>query len=317
MAENNLMLNENLKKFLYVSLALLTLPPFINAPIALVIGIAFSLILGNPFPEQAGKISKKLLQISIIGLGFGLNAVDAFEVSKDGFFITIATIALVFILGSFFNKFIKIDKITALLISSGTAICGGSAIASVSPIVKAKNEQISIAIGVVFILNALALLIFPFIGNLLELTQYQFGLWSAIAIHDTSSVVGAAQAFGAEALEIATTVKLSRALWIIPVSLVISYFFNKTKKASGVKIPLFIVFFIIAIIVTSLFPQGEFLYEPISALARQLLVTTLFLIGSGISLPQIKQVGAKSILYATGLWIVVSIFSLFIIINNF
>ncbi len=311
------MLDHSLKKILYISLALLTLLPFINAPIALVIGIAFSLILGNPFQEQSGKISKKLLQISIIGLGFGLNAIDAFEVSKDGFFITVTTIALVFGLGFLFNKFLKIDKITAFLISSGTAICGGSAIASVSPIVKARSEQISIATGVVFILNAFALLIFPLIGNLLELTQYQFGLWSAIAIHDTSSVVGAAQAFGAEALEIATTVKLSRALWIIPLTLIISYFFNKNTNASGVKIPLFIVFFILAIIIASVFPQGKLVYEPISGIARQLLVTTLFLIGSGISLPQIKQVGVRSIFYATGLWVVVSVFSLIIIINNF
>ena len=311
------MLDISFKKILFISLALLTLLPFINAPIALVIGVAFSLILGNPYPEQSAKISKKLLQISIVGLGFGLNAIDAFEVSKDGFFITIATIALVFGLGFLFNKFIKIDKITALLISSGTAICGGSAIASVSPIIKAKSGQISIAIGVVFILNAIALLIFPFIGNLLELTQYQFGLWAAIAIHDTSSVVGAAQAFGTEALEIATTVKLSRALWIIPLTLIISYFFNKRTNVSGVKIPLFIVFFIVAIIIASMFPQGGFLYEPTSAIARQLLVTTLFLIGSGISLPQIKLVGTNSILYALGLWVVVSIFSLIIIINNF
>ena len=311
------MLDISFQKILFITLALLTLLPFINAPIALVIGVAFSLILGNPYPEQSAKISKKLLQISIVGLGFGLNAIDAFEVSKDGFFITIATIALVFGLGFWFNKFIKIDKITALLISSGTAICGGSAIASVSPIVKAKSGQISIAIGVVFILNAIALLIFPFIGNLLELTQYQFGLWTAIAIHDTSSVVGAAQAFGAEALEIATTVKLSRALWIIPLTLIVSYFFNKKTNVSGVKIPLFIVFFIVAIIIASIFPQGGFLYEPISGIARQLLVTTLFLIGSGISLPQIKLVGTNSILYALGLWVVVSIFSLIIIINNF
>lgn len=311
------MLDHNLKKILYLFLALLTLVPFINAPIALVAGIAFSLILGNPFPEKSGKISKKMLQISIIGLGFGLNAVNAFEVSKDGFFITITTIALVFALGFLFNKFIKIDKITALLISSGTAICGGSAIASVSPIVKAKSGQVSIAIGVVFILNAFALLIFPIIGNLLELSQYQFGLWSAIAIHDTSSVVGATQAFGAEALEIATTVKLSRALWIIPLTLIISFFYNKNRNVSGVKLPLFIVFFIVAIIIASILPQGKFIFQPISGIARQLLVTTLFLIGSGISLPQIKQVGAKSIFYATGLWVVVSIFSLIIIINNF
>src|SRR5690606_70275 len=144
--------------------------------------------LGNPFAEKAAEYSKNLLQLSIIGLGFGLNAIAAFEVSKDGFLITISTIGLVFGLGFLFNKFFKIEKITALLISSGTAICGGSAIASVSPIVKAKNEQISIAIGVVFLLNAVALLIFPFIGHFFGLSQYQFGLWSAIAIHDTSSV---------------------------------------------------------------------------------------------------------------------------------
>ncbi|GHA28573.1 hypothetical protein GCM10007103_07780 [Salinimicrobium marinum] len=164
------MLNHSFNKILYITLALLTLLPFINAPIALVIGVFFSLILKNPFPKQSAKISKILLQISIVGLGFGLNSIDAFELSKDAFFITVATIALVFGLGFLFNKFLKIDKITALLISSGTAICGGSAIASVSPIVKARSEQISIAIGVVFILNSISLLIFPFIGNLLELT---------------------------------------------------------------------------------------------------------------------------------------------------
>lgn len=309
--------NFTFRKTFYLFLALSTLLPFVNAPLALVMGIVFSLFSGNPFPEKSAKISKTLLQLSIIGLGFGLNAIDAFEVSKDGFFITVSTIALVFGLGFLFNKFFKIEKITALLISSGTAICGGSAIASVSPIVKAKNEQISIAIGVVFLLNAVALLLFPFIGHFFGLSQYQFGLWSAIAIHDTSSVVGAAQAFGAEALEIATTVKLSRALWIIPVTLIISFFANKSTKLSGVKIPLFIVAFILAIIIASVFPQGKIIYEPVSDFAKQLLVTTLFLIGSAISLAQIKTVGAKSILYATALWVIVSVFSLLIIINNF
>ncbi|HET8839020.1 MAG TPA: putative sulfate exporter family transporter, partial [Flavobacteriaceae bacterium] len=248
--------NFTFRKTFFLLLALSTLLPFVNAPIALVMGIVFSLLLGNPFPEKSAKISKSLLQLSIIGLGFGLNAIDAFEVSKDGFLITVATIVLVFGLGFLLNKFFKIEKITALLISSGTAICGGSAIASVSPIVKAKNEQISIAIGVVFLLNAVALLIFPFIGHFFELSQYQFGLWSAIAIHDTSSVVGAAQAFGAEALEIATTVKLSRALWIIPVTLIISYFYNKSNHSRGVKIPMFIVAFIAATIIATLFPEG-------------------------------------------------------------
>lgn len=306
-----------LKKIFYILLALLTLLPIINAPIALVAGITFSLLLGNPFAEQAGRFSKVLLKLSIVGLGFGLNAINAFEVSKDGFLITIVTISLVFGFGFLFNKFFKIEKITALLISSGTAICGGSAIASVSPIVKAKNEQISIAIGVVFLLNALALLIFPFIGHFFELSQYQFGLWSAIAIHDTSSVVGAAQAFGKEALEVATTVKLSRALWIVPVTLIISYFHNKSKGAAGIKIPSFILAFIAATVIATIFSQGQVVYDSISAVSRQLLVTTLFFIGSGISLSQIKKVGAKSIFYATGLWVVISVFSLILILNEF
>lgn len=304
-------------KAFYIILALLTLTPIFNAPMALVVGIVFSLLFGNPFIKKSASFSKTLLQLSIVGMGFGLNAVTAFEVSKDGFLITIATIALVFGLGFLFNKFFKIEKITALLISSGTAICGGSAIASVSPIVKARNEQISIAIGVVFLLNAIALLVFPFIGHILGLSQYQFGLWAAIAIHDTSSVVGAGQAFGAEALQIATTVKLSRALWIIPVALIISYFYNKSKGSRGIKIPLFILGFIAATILATVLPAGEFIYENISTVAKQLLVTTLFLIGSNISVSQIKKVGMKSILYATGLWIVVSIFSLLIIINSF
>lgn len=311
------MISHKMRKFFYIVIALLTLTPIFNAPMALVGGIVFSLLFGNPFKKKSTSFSKILLQISIVGMGFGLNAVTAFEVSKDGFLITVATIALVFSLGFLFNKFFKIEKITALLISSGTAICGGSAIASVSPIVKAKNEQISIAIGVVFLLNALALLIFPFIGHFFNLSQYQFGLWAAIAIHDTSSVVGAAQIFGKEALEIATTVKLSRALWIIPVALIISYFHNKSTNSPGIKIPVFIVAFIMATIIATLFPEGQVVYEPVSVVAQQLLVTTLFLIGSGISLSQIKKVGTKSILYATGLWVVVSAFSLLLILNHF
>lgn len=305
------------RKIFYLLLVLSTLLPMVDAPLALIMGIAFSLFFGNPFPESSAKISKYLLQLSIIGLGFGLNAVEAFKVSKDGFFITFATISLVFGMGFLFNKFFKIDKTTALLISTGTAICGGSAIASVSPIVKAKSGQISIAIGVVFILNAIALLVFPLIGHWFGLSQYQFGLWSAIAVHDTSSVVGAAQAYGTEALKIATTVKLSRALWIIPITLIISFFSNKSTNASKVKIPLFIVAFILAIIIASIFPQGKPVYEIVSNFAKQLLVTTLFLIGSAISLMQIKTVGAKSILFATALWILVSVFSLIIIMNNF
>ena len=196
-------INKEINKVLFTVIALFTLLPFIKAPLALVIGVLYSLFLGNPFPQFTSKLSRYLLQASIIGLGFGLNAVKAFEVSRDGFLITLATILMVFGLGWLFNKILKIDRITALLISAGTAICGGSAIASVAPVVRAQSNQISIAIGTVFILNSIALILFPVIGRFLELSEYQFGLWAAIAIHDTSSVVGAAQAFGGEALEIA------------------------------------------------------------------------------------------------------------------
>lgn len=307
-------INRENNKILFTGIALFTLFPIINAPIALVIGVLYSLFFGNPFPEFVSRFSKYLLQASIIGLGFGLNAIKAFEVSKDGFLITIATILLVFGLGWISNKILKIDRITALLISAGTAICGGSAIASVAPVVKAQSNQISIAIGTVFILNSIALLLFPLIGQFLELSEYQFGLWAAIAIHDTSSVVGAAQAFGGEALEIATTVKLTRALWIIPVTLIIAYFYHKSSK---IKFPLFILGFLAAIIIATLLPQMDFVYDPITSGARQILVTTLFLIGSNISLSQIKKVGTRSMSYATILWILVSLFSLFVIINNY
>lgn len=307
-------INRENNKILFTGIALFTLFPIINAPIALVIGVLYSLFFGNPFPEFVSRFSKYLLQASIIGLGFGLNAIKAFEVSKDGFLITIATILLVFGLGWISNKILKIDRITALLISAGTAICGGSAIASVAPVVKAQSNQISIAIGTVFILNSIALLLFPLIGQFLELSEYQFGLWAAIAIHDTSSVVGAAQAFGGEALEIATTVKLTRALWIIPVTLIIAYFYHKSSK---IKFPLFILGFLAAIIIATLLPQMDFVYDPVTSGARQILVTTLFLIGSNISLSQIKKVGTRSMSYATILWILVSLFSLFVIINNY
>ena len=307
-------INREINKLLFTGIALLTLLPFIKAPLALVIGILYSLLFGNPFPEFVSKLSRFLLQASIIGLGFGLNAVKALEVSKDGFLITVATILLVFGLGWIFNKIFKIDRITALLISAGTAICGGSAIASVAPVVRAQSNQISIAIGAVFILNSIALILFPVIGRFLELSEYQFGLWAAIAIHDTSSVVGAAQAFGGQALEIATTVKLTRALWIIPMTLIIAYFYRKSSK---VKFPLFILGFVAAVIIATLLPQMDFVYGPITSVARQILVTTLFLIGSNISLTQIKKVGIKSMSYATLLWVVVSIFSLVVIQNNF
>lgn len=299
-----------LLKSLFVLLFCFCFTPWASPPMALLAGALFSLLWGNPFSHYAQSYSKKMLQWSIIGLGFGLNARSALAVSKDGFFLTIATIALVFLLAYLGNKLFKVEKNTARLIASGTAICGGSAIAAVAPVIKAKPGQISIAIGTVFILNAVALFVFPVVGHYFGLSQYQFGLWSAIAIHDTSSVVGAAQAYGEEALQMATTVKLSRALWIIPLSLSFALIY---KSQSKVSIPYFIVGFVLAMLIATWLPQGEQAYKVVTAISRQLLVATLFLIGSNIRLEDLKKAGWASIGLASSIWILISAVSLIII----
>lgn len=281
-----------------------------SAPLALLAGLTFSLLMGNPFLKETKKYSKQLLQYSIVGLGFGLNAAVALQVSKDGFWLTLGTILFVFLLGFLFLKIFKIDNKTSVLITSGTAICGGSAIAAVAPVIQAETEKISIAIGVVFILNAIALFTFPMIGTWMNLTQHQFGLWSAIAIHDTSSVVGAARVYGDEALQIATTVKLSRALWIIPLTIIISLFL---KRKSTITIPYFIVGFVLAALIATFFPEGKDVYTIIHTVAKQMLVVSLFLIGASINKTELKKAGWRSLAYAGSIWILISALSLFII----
>lgn len=299
-----------LARILFIVLGILSLFPFINAPIALLMGLGISMIFGNPFPDFSSKASKKVLQWSIIGLGFGLQLQEALAVSKAGLWLTVLTIALVFLSVFLLNRFFKLPSGLAKLIASGTAICGGSAIAAVAPVIKAKNEEISMAIGAVFVLNALALFIFPLIGNALNLTQVQFGMWSAIAIHDTSSVVGAAQAFGDEALNLATTVKLSRALWIIPLTLVFSLF---SKGNAKISVPYFIVGFIITMLIAYFFPPGKEIYAQISFAAKRMLVLALFFIGSTMSFKQIKESGVSTITLASIVWILVSVISILLI----
>lgn len=301
-----------LARIVFVFLAALTLTPWLNAPIALLLGLLVSNFLGNPFPNWSKVGSKKVLQWSIIGLGFGLQLKSAWEVSKSGLWLTITTIVLVFLLVHLLNKYFQLSKGLTSLIASGTAICGGSAIAAVAPVIQAKNEEISIAIGVVFVLNAVALFVFPVIGHALSLSQYQFGLWSAIAIHDTSSVVGAAQAYGEEALEWATTVKLSRALWIIPLSLIFSVFY---KGGAKITVPYFIVGFIIAMLIAYFFPSGAPVYQVLSSVSKQLLVLALFLIGTTMKWTDLKKSGSKSMMLASIVWIIVSISSLIIILK--
>lgn len=301
------------QKALFITVALLCVTPFISAPIALVLGFLMIQFVGNPYEETTKKLIHKLLQISVVGLGFGMNVNSALKAGKEGFIFTLVSIISVLVIGFLLTKILKIEKITGYLISAGTAICGGSAIAAIAPIVKAKPNQISVALAVIFTLNSIALLLFPLIGNMLHLSQYDFGLWSAIAIHDTSSVVGAASKYGTEALEVATTVKLARALWIIPLSLLsVTLFKNKESK---IKIPWFIGFFILAMIVNTYVSFVQPISPFIVSISKAGLTLTLFLIGAGLSLNVIKNVGIKPLLLAVLLWLFISIASLLIIVN--
>ncbi len=299
-----------LLQILFLALAVLSFSPIVSPPIALLFGILFVNIFGKVL--ETDTFVKKLLQYSIIGLGFGINLNTAIEAGSQGFLFTVSTIALVMIFGLFLAKILKIDKTIAQLISAGTAICGGSAIAAVAPILKANSKQTSVALGIVFVLNAVALFIFPEIGHFFNLTQNQFGIWSAIAIHDTSSVVGAASKYGNEALQIATTVKLARALWIIPLAFLISIF---TKSEGKIKIPYFIGFFVLAILAGTYLPFLQNFNSIISEISRDTLKVALFLIGAGLSLQNLKNIGIKPLLLGIILWIFISSISLYAVLE--
>lgn len=299
-----------LLQLLFLALAVLSFSPRVSPPIALLFGILFVNIFGKVL--ETDTFVKKLLQYSIVGLGFGINLNTAIEAGSQGFLFTVSTIALVMIFGLFLAKILKIDKTIAQLISAGTAICGGSAIAAVAPILKANSKQTSVALGIVFVLNAVALFIFPEIGHFFNLSQNQFGIWSAIAIHDTSSVVGAASKYGNEALQIATTVKLARALWIIPLAFLISIF---TKSEGKIKIPYFIGFFVLAILAGTYLPFLQNFNTIISEISRDTLKVALFLIGAGLSLQNLKNIGIKPLLLGIILWIFISSISLYAVLQ--
>lgn len=295
----------------FYSLAVLSLFPFISPPVALVMGILFINIFKTTI-EKTGDYTKKILQYSIVGLGFGININMAIEAGSNGFVFTVSSIAFVFIAGILLGKLLKIDQKISELITVGTAICGGSAIAAISPIIKANNSQNSVALGIVFLLNAVALILFPSIGTYLNLTQNQFGIWAAIAIHDTSSVVGAASKYGDVALHVATTVKLARALWIIPLAIIFS-FLNKSE--TKVKFPLFIGFFILAILLNSYIPILKNISPFIFDLSKTCLKLALFLIGTGLSFDKFATMGWKPVLQGVALWVMVSVLSLLAIIE--
>jgi uncharacterized integral membrane protein (TIGR00698 family) len=285
------------------------LPPTFSLALGLFIGI-FSI---QPFPAKTRTFTKYLLQFSVIGLGFGMEIGSVMSAGKDGFLFTILTIVLAMSLGFMIGRFLKVERVISYLISVGTAICGGSAIAAVSQVMDADDKDISVSIGTVFILNAVALFVFPAIGHLAGLGQQQFGLWSAIAIHDTSSVVGAASNYGTEALMTATTVKLARALWIVPLALLTSFIFRRNNSASA--FPYFILFFILASAINSYLNIPEKVSHTIVSLAKTGFSLTLFLIGTGISVSKIKQVGARPLLQGVILWLMISVISLWFVLR--
>ncbi len=283
-------------------------------PVMLFIGLAYALLLGQSYPAFNKKISKMLLQYSIVGLGFGMNLYESLASGREGMLFTIISVIGTILIGMFIGrKLLRVDKETAYLISSGTAICGGSAIAAIGPVIKSKPENMSVALAVVFVLNAIALFIFPSIGHWLEMTQQEFGTWAAIAIHDTSSVVGAGAAYGEEALKVATTIKLTRALWIIPLALVTALIFK--SKDHKITIPWFILYFIIAIVLnTFLLDSIPAFGAVISGIARRCLTLTMFFIGASLSTDVLRAVGIKPLIQGVLLWIVISIGSLAYII---
>jgi uncharacterized integral membrane protein (TIGR00698 family) len=295
-------MKNQMAKVLFFLLVLFCLSPYGSSALALLAGIILASTLGNPFQEFTKKHTSTLLQISVVGLGAGMNLKVVGVVGVQGIGYTVTGIAFTAIMGYLLTKLLKTPATLSMLITIGTGICGGSAIAATGPILKADHEEMSISLGVVFILNALALFIFPPIGHTLSLDQHQFGLWSALAIHDTSSVVGAAMQYGKEALELATTVKLARALWIIPVSLLLAFFM---KSKSKIKMPWFIFGFILVAALVTWIPEISSIGHSVSDFAKKLLVLTLFFIGMNLNVKSIKQVGLKPLLLGVFLWIIV------------
>ena len=306
-------INITTQQLIFIVLVVLCLTPWISSPIALLLGLIVAQFIGHPFLHLNQKATSRLLQFSVVGLGFGMNVTSAFKAGKEGILFTIISIFGTLGIGYLLGKLFKTEKNTSYLISAGTAICGGSAIAAISPIIQAKENQISVALGTIFILNAVALFIFPVIGHALLLDQKQFGLWCAIAIHDTSSVVGAAGKYGEQALEVATTVKLARALWIIPIAIATSFIFKNDAKK--IKIPYFIGLFIIAMLLNSYVAAISSIAPYITEVAKTGLKLTLFLIGAGLSRKVLASVGVKPMIQGLLLWGIISVTALFAILH--
>jgi len=299
---------EKISRPLTIVIAFLCLVvPVISAPIALLLGIIVAVLVGNSLIDLTKKLTPKLLGLSIMGLGAGMDLAVVAKAGLQGIWYTVFGISLTMVAGFLLARALKTEKESSILISIGTAICGGSAIAAVAPAMNAKPHSISIALGTVFVLNALALVVFPMIGHELNLTEVQFGLWSALAIHDTSSVVGATLQYGAEAVQVGTSVKLARALWILPVTLMFSYFYSGSGDGSKkAKFPWFVLGFILSAAIFTYFPVLHDVGSVIEYVARRCLVLTLFFIGTNLTPETIRTVGIKSFLLGFSLWILVA-----------
>lgn len=294
---------------------------FITPPIALFTGLVFAFIFGIPCPKFNKKLSKYMLQASVVGLGFGMNLQESLKSGAEGMLFTIVSVVGVMVIGVLTGKYMRINAKTSYLISSGTAICGGSAIAAVGGVLKANENEMAVSLGVIFILNAIALFIFPPMGHFFGLSQQQFGTWAAIAIHDTSSVVGAGAAYGAEACDIATLIKCTRALWIIPLAFFTMWYFRKDIKNEGkakISIPWFILLFVLAMVINTYTPASISgvmtpVYSTLVIIAKKALVAVLFAIGASLSLKVIKEVGVKPLIQALTLWMFIGATSLFVV----
>lgn len=301
-------------KTIFIAALILSISGLISPPVALTLGILLGLSFAHPFAQAGRTLARFLLQASVVALGFGMNLHEVLKAGRNGFLYTAVGISFALVVGLAFGKLLQVRGNSSFLITAGTAICGGSAIAAVGPALQADEEEMAVSLGTVFILNSVALLIFPLIGNALHLGQAQFGLWAALAIHDTSSVVGAASKYGAQALMIGTTVKLARALWIVPLAVAIAAI---KRNRSRIQFPLFILYFVIAALLNTYVPVLSHVSKTLFTAGRIGLTATLFLIGAGISRSSLRDVGWRPLLQGVLLWLVVGITSLYLIRMGF
>ncbi|MBJ2187349.1 MAG: putative sulfate exporter family transporter [Muribaculaceae bacterium] len=314
---------KTLSKIVYITIIALIVIPFaafgmqwavISAPIALLCGLVYAFVFDNPFPKFNKKCSKYLLQVAVVCLGFNMNLQESLKSGADGMMFTVVSVVGVMAMGVLFGYWLHLNRKTSYLISSGTAICGGSAIAAVGPVLKADTDEMAVSLGVIFILNSIALFVFPPLGHMLDMTQTQFGTWAAIAIHDTSSVVGAGEVYGEVALQTATLIKLTRALWIIPLAFATMFIFR--DKTGKVSIPWFIFIFVLAMIVNTYVPLPEAFTATMVWIAKRGMVVTLFMIGASLTIKMIKSVGIKPLMLAVALWVIISVSSLFVVLRT-